>query len=138
MLDEFVHHGAEIAVLRDLWRWQHPIADDPVVERVIRGDAQVVAELGDHPPGSDLVAHAARYARWDLVVALVERGAPVPTTGQTPLHLAAGAGEGRVVELLLAHGADPTALDPEYRATPLQWAQFLGHPELSDLLTAEG
>ena len=25
MLDEFIHHGAEIALLRDLWRWQHPV-----------------------------------------------------------------------------------------------------------------
>ena len=23
MLDEFIHHGAEIALLRDLWRWQN-------------------------------------------------------------------------------------------------------------------
>src|SRR5262249_60814617 len=41
MLDEFVHHGAELGVLRDLWRWQHPIAD-PLHELVIRGDMTVL------------------------------------------------------------------------------------------------
>ena len=31
MLDEFIHHGAEIGLLRDLWRWQHTtVADDPL------------------------------------------------------------------------------------------------------------
>src|SRR5262245_19707337 len=35
MLDEFVHHGAEIALLRDLWRWQHSLAADPLVERTM-------------------------------------------------------------------------------------------------------
>ena len=28
MLDEFVHHGAEIALLRDLWRWQNTTVAD--------------------------------------------------------------------------------------------------------------
>src|SRR5206468_10803570 len=46
MLDEFIHHGAEIALLRDLWRWQNTtVADDPRVERIIRGDSGVLDEL---------------------------------------------------------------------------------------------
>ena len=43
------------------------------------------------------------------MVGLIERGAPVPTTGRTPLHIAAGAGELAVVELLLERGADVNA-----------------------------
>jgi hypothetical protein len=40
-----------------------------------------------------------------------------------------------VVRALLEHGADPTATDPEFRATPLQWARFLHHRKVVDLLT---
>jgi hypothetical protein len=130
MLDEFVHHGAEIALLRDLWRWQHPVADDPWVERVMRGDASLLDDIGAEHLTADLVDRAAAYGRWDLVVSLVERGAPVGTSGRTPLHLAAGAGELEVVEVLLQHGADPGATDPDFHATPRQWAEFLRHPEV--------
>jgi hypothetical protein len=89
MLDEYIHHGAELAQMRDLWRWQHALAGtDPLVERIIRGDATVLDDI-EGAPSAELVAHAARYARWDLVVALVERGAPAPPSGKTPLHFAA-------------------------------------------------
>jgi hypothetical protein len=135
MLDEFVHHGAEIALLRDLWRWQHGLAADPLVERVMRGDASLLDDAQE-PARAELVDVAARYGRWDLVTGFVERGAPISTTGQTALHLAAGAGELDVVKLLLEHGADPTATDPEYRATPAQWASFLRHPQVAEYLAA--
>jgi hypothetical protein len=134
MLDEFIHHGAEIAVLRDLWRWQRTIVDDPRIERVIRGDAGVLDGFDPATATSDLVDHAAAYARWGLVVGLVQRGAPFSTTGRTPLHLAAGAGELDVVKVLLDHGADATVKDPEYRATPRQWADFLQHPRVAEYL----
>ena len=108
MLDEFIHHGAEIAVLRDLWRWQHDlVSTDPLVERIIRGDLTVLDRFDDEPPPAELVDHAAAYGRWDLVTGFVERGAPISTTGRTPLHVAAGAGELAVVQLLLDRGADP-------------------------------
>jgi hypothetical protein len=138
MLDEFIHHGAEIALLRDLWRWQRTtVADDPLLERVVRGDPRVLDELGEPNDGSltaELVDHAARYGRWDLVVGLVQRGAPIRGTGRTPLHVAAGAGELDVVKALLDHGADPTVTDPEYHATPHQWAAFLQHGEVAEYL----
>jgi len=135
MLDEFIHHGAEIAVLRDLWRWQNTtVAGDPRVERVIRGDASVLDEFERETPSSDLVDQAAGYGRWNLVIGLVQRGAPISTTGRTPLHLAAGAGELEVVKTLLDHGADPAATDPEFHATPRQWAEFLHHPRVAEYL----
>jgi hypothetical protein len=135
MLDEFIHHGAEIALLRDLWRWQHTtVADDPRVERVIRGDPSVLDELDDENLTSDLVDDAARYGRWDLVVGLVQRGAPIRGTGRTPLHVAAGAGELDVVKTLLDHGADPRVTDPEFQATPRQWAGFLQHRAVAEYL----
>ena len=126
MLDEFIHHGAEIAFLRDLWRWQQRIVpDDPIVERVIRGDASVLDLFETAAPSAELVDTAAAYGRWHLVLGLVERGAPVVSSGMSPLHRAAGAGELEVTKALLDHGADPTARDPEFHATPLQWAEFL-------------
>ena len=100
MLDEFVHHGAEVGVLRDLWRWQRTtVADDPVVEQVIRGDLAVLDEVDVGRASSELVEQAAAYGRWDLLVGLVERGAPISSTGPTALHLAAGAGELAVVQV---------------------------------------
>ncbi|MEQ1785616.1 MAG: DinB family protein [Acidimicrobiales bacterium] len=134
MLDEFIHHGAEIALLRDLWRWQQPVDPDPLVDRVIRGDASVLDDLEPATATAELVDRAAAYGRWELVVGLVERGAPVATSGRTPLHLAAGAGELAVVVALLDVGADPTARDPEFHATPRQWAEFLRHPSVADHL----
>ena len=136
MLDEFIHHGAEIALLRDLWRWQNTtVAEDPLVERVIRGDASVLDDLGDVGPR--------RRARRPCgpLRPLGPRGRPranaahpFRTTGRTPLHIAAGAGELAVVKTLLDHGADPAATDPEFHATPLQWAEFLHHQDVVDLL----
>lgn len=135
MLDEFIHHGAEIALLRDLWRWQSTIiADNPQVERIIRGDSGVLDALDLEDASEDFVGHAARYGRWDLVLGLVQRGAPISMEGRTALHLAAGAGEIDVVKALLDRGVDPSTTDPEFHATPLQWAQFLHHSAVADLL----
>jgi ankyrin repeat protein len=72
------------------------------------------------------------------MVALVERGAPFRATGRTALHLAAGAGETVAVRALLDAGADAGARDPEFHATPAQWAAFLRHPEVEALLEGHG
>ncbi len=139
MLDEFIHHGAEIGLLRDQWLWRESgVVADPVVERVIRGDLSVLAEFADQAPSADLVGYAAAYGRWDVMVGLLERGAPVSTAGRTPLHLAAGAGELDVVKVLLDHGADISARDPEFHATPSQWADFLRRPNVAAYLSGLG
>ena len=139
MLDEFIHHGAEIALLRDLWRWQPGrISDDAIDERVVLGDRSVLDDIDDVSSAGALVARAAAYGRWTIVVDLIERGAPVPNIGRTPLHLAAGAGQLEVMRVLLAHGADPAAEDPQFHATPLQWADFLNEPHAVALLREHG
>ena len=97
MLDEFIHHGAEIGLLRDLWRWRQPVATDAHTERVIRGDPTVIDDLATVGDDVDLVDTAARYGRWELLVELVDAGLPVGSEGITPLHRAAGAGELRAV-----------------------------------------
>ncbi len=132
MLDEFIHHGAEVALLRDLWRWQRPLGVDENTERAVRGDLGLVADVADigAEAASALVTVAASYARWDLVTGLVGAGVMLPVGGRTPLHVAAGAGELDVVELLVEHGADVTAKDPEFGAAPLEWARFLDQPHV--------
>lgn len=137
MLDEFAHHGAEVALLRDLWRWQHRIDQDPDRERGMRGDLGVVAVAANEPEAAaELLRTAASYARWELVAALVDAGAPIPADGRTPLHVAAGAGELDIVQLLVERGADVTVKDPEFHATPLEWAQFLGQAAVTDWFRA--
>jgi len=134
MLDEFIHHSAEISMLRDLWRWQRPLPVDPLTEKVMRGDVTVLDDVDPGEGGDDLVEVAARYARWELLVALLDAGLPVGRAATTPLHRAAGAGELAAVESLLSHGADLGARDPEFHATPLQWADFLGSNNVAELL----
>ena len=136
MLDEFVHHGAEISLLRDLWRWQPSRLDGGSArERAMRGDMELLDEV-DADQATDLLDAAADHGRWELVLGLVERGARVRTSGRTPLHLAAGAGELDVVRALLDHGGDPTATDPVFEATPLGWARYLGQPATAEVLEA--
>lgn len=138
MLDEFIHHGAEIALLRDLWRWQHPIAADVNAERAMRGDLALIDDLPDldQPTATELMSLAASYARWDLVTALVDAGVVMPTSGRTPLHQAAGAGEFDVVRLLIERGADPEVRDPEFHARAVEWAGFLHQPHVVEWLEA--
>lgn len=138
MLDEFVHHGAELSLLRDLWRWQvGRVGDDRVLERVARGDLSVIDDLDGTPPAG-LVEQAAAYARWELVLALLSAGAPVATTGRTALHLAAGNGEVEATQALLDHGADPSIEDPDFHATPLVWAEFREQPAAAEVLRRAG
>lgn len=136
MLDEFVHHGAEVALLRDLWRWQHPLGTDTDGERAMRGDLSLVVGPEPLEPGAagELLRTAASYARWELVLALLASGARIPTDGRTPLHLAAGAGQLDVVTALVHRGADMNARDPEFTATPLEWAQFLKQSAVAEWL----
>ena len=53
MLDEFIHHGAKIGVLRDLFRWQHPLTGDDFHDRVARGDRTVIDEFPTIDAGPD-------------------------------------------------------------------------------------
>ena len=134
MLDEFIHHGAEVSLLRDLWGWQPGRLDGGSTrERAMRGDMDLLDDV-DADQATELLDPAADHGRWELVLGLVERGARLRTSGRTPLHLAAGAGEVAVVRALLDHGGDPTATDPVFEATPLGWARYLGQPATAALL----
>ncbi len=138
-LDELIHHGAEVGVLRDLFaasRPQPPIvaaaldADRPALEALLAADPELPAR---HP---DLLRQVAAAQRWDGVELLLQLGFPVdPPSGTAPVHYAAGAGELRIVRLLVDHGADLEARDPTFHETPRGWAAFFGHPEVADALS---
>ena len=140
MLDEFIHHGAEISLLRDLYRWQRPISDDALTERAIRGDRSLLDEVGsvDAERASVLLGTAAEFGRWGLVEEMVDRGVRPAATGRTPAHTAAGAGELELLRKLVDHGADLTTRDPDFDATPLTWARFIVRPEVVAWLEEQG
>ena len=75
---------------------------------------------------------------------LLDRGADVNAQSSgfdvqaSPLHWAAGGGDVALVELLLARGADPSARDPKYEATPYGSAEHHGHQAICDLLRRHG
>ena len=59
------------------------------------------------------------------------------TIGRTPLHIAAGAGHKKIVELLIAKGADVNAMDI-IEWSPLHYATIWKHKEIVELLIANG
>ena len=56
----------------------------------------------------------------------------------TPLHIAAASGNAALTELLLAHGADPNALDVGDNASPLHYAAERGWLDCVRLLVESG
>jgi hypothetical protein len=141
IIDELIHHGAEVALLRDLYRARQ--ADDPVVTALLTGDDAAVGALDEtslkavrtsHP---DLVLTAAATARWDAIARLLDLGFSIEGRGgRTPLHHAAAAGRLDTITLLIDRGADVSQRDPVYRATPVQWAEFFNQAEAAAALAS--
>ncbi|MDQ0781317.1 ankyrin repeat protein/ketosteroid isomerase-like protein [Chryseobacterium sp. W4I1] len=76
-----------------------------------------------------------------LVESLLKNGvnADLPNSkGLTPLMLASGLGHIEIVKLLITHGADILAVDPNMGATALHKASQSGHPKIIELLLEEG
>ena len=121
MLDEFVHHGAEVSLLRDLYRATNTTGKPALNAEALR-------------PEPDGVARAAAAGRWDIVIDLIEAGCDVSGVGSTALHQAAGVGDLEVVRMLVERGADTSVADPQFEATPLGWAEFFGQRAVADYL----
>ncbi len=119
-----------------------------IVERLIAWGADVDAL--DHPPaegarGDTALAKACRGGRWAdteaAALALLAAGADVTRLDfydMTPLHHAAGTGSPRLVEALIAAGADPDARDPRFGRIPLHDAAEDGNAAAIPRLIAAG
>jgi hypothetical protein len=142
IVDELIHHGAEVGLLRDLYRAELP--RDPFIEACLKADEDAIASLraadptivgraiAEHP---DLMLRAAAIGRWEAVPGLAELGFSVAgREGRTPLHHAAAANNVEAVRLLVELGADLDAVDPTYRSTPLGWAEYFGRTEAAEAL----
>jgi hypothetical protein len=134
ILDEAIHHGAEVGVLRDLYRAQR--GQDGDVSALLRGESIAPTAIENsrakHP---DLTLRAAATAYWEAIPHLLELGFGVEgRDGRTPLHHAAADGRLELMKLLIDAGADVTARDPVYKATPAEWADYFGHKEAVEFL----
>ena len=141
-LDEVIHHGAEIALLRDLYRARRP--EDPFVLAVLKGDRAEVermcaqddglaARMVEADPG--LMLRAAETGRWPAIPILADLGFPLEgPTGRGPLHHATAANHLDTIRYLVERGADTDAKDPTYDSTPLGWAEYFNFTEAADYL----
>ncbi|MFD7155385.1 DinB family protein [Kribbella sp. NPDC059898] len=129
IIDELVHHGAEVGTVRDFYHGLR--ADDPFP-----------AALAGHLTPADrpaLLAEAAAAQRWDVVRQLADRGFGVDERtagGMTAAHLAAGTGELDTLRFLVDHGADLSLKDTQYDVDVPGWAEFFEQQEVADYLTA--
>jgi len=90
-----------------------------------------LAVLVDAVSRGDVEAASAILAA-DPALARQEQG------GATPLHYAAVHGQRAAVDLLIDHGADLGALDQEYGAAPIGWANEKGYMDLVRHMRARG
>jgi hypothetical protein len=141
---EVMAHGAEICLLRDLYR-AHSDRENPLVAACLTGDRDAAAAVLAGDPAvveqvragrPQLVVEVAGLRHWDVVRLLVDEGFDVnsgsPEPG--PLHYAAAAGALDEVRLLVEQGADTTAVDVKFGAPPAGWADHFGHAEVAAYL----
>jgi ankyrin repeat protein len=106
-------------------------ADEATMRSMLAADPG----LRDRHP--DLVTRMAEDRNWSAVRVLVDLGLGVngvTSDGATALHYAAAAGELSIARLLVEHGADHTAREPQFNAQPAGWAQYFKKPETQKYL----
>lgn len=123
IIDELIHHAAEVSLLRDLYQAAHTTDDELVA--VLSGDTTQLDDLRARRPA--IVADVASTGNWDAAARLIDLGFDVNPEGvvASPLHHAAGLGRIDLVRTLVEHGARTDAIDTIYKVTPLVWAQTM-------------
>lgn len=127
ILDELIHHGAEVGTVRDFYRGAH--AEDPFA----------AALAGEFTPADRpaLLAEAAAAQRWDLIPQLAAVGFAVnePTANNvTAAHLAAGTGTLDTLRFLVENGADLSLTDSQFNADVRGWAQWFKQTDAAEYL----
>ncbi len=123
IIDELIHHGAEVGLLRDLYLAAR--TTDEVLVEVLAGDTSRLDNLRERRPA--IVADLASAGHWLAAARLVELGFEVNPEGvvASPLHHAAVLGRIDLVRTLVDHGARIDAVDTVYKVSPLVWAQTM-------------
>lgn len=150
---EIIHHGAEIALLRDLYRatqLARPLVqallsgDESHLKRLIAEDPDAIDRLkAEHP---DLLSQAAQSGSGAAVRILARHGFDPaaeastaarqawPRVARPALHAAAALGNVAMCRLLVDLGADLTHRDKTWNETPLGWAKFCNQAAAADYL----
>jgi ankyrin repeat protein len=96
------------------------------------GDLETLAAMTGRDPAvarlDSVMMGAVEFGHYALVEWLLAHGASANARAeaqsrQTALHSAAWNGDLRMVQLLVAAGADPALLDEEHQTNPLRWAE---------------
>ena len=144
---EFMAHGAEMCLLRDLHRVL--VDQNPLERAMYAGDAEHVARiLATAPPLTvanlasripSLLAEVAALHHWDVVRLLASNGFPLTSAtaaGITALHYAAAAGALDEVRWLITKGANASAVESVFGFDPAGWADHFKQPETAEYLRA--
>ena len=108
--------------------------DRAAVAAIMATDPTLAGRAAEAEP--ERVIRAAELGRREAVRLLVELGFDVNVIRRTSaLHAAAYRGDLEMVKLLCELGADPTARDTEFGATPLGWARHNQKDEVAAYLT---
>jgi hypothetical protein len=117
------------------------IGDRDRVEQFLAADPTLADQAMTTYP--DQLVRGAQRSSVDGVALLIDLGFDVNAINRVdryhesaPLHEAAATGNLEVIELLLAHGADPDLRDGSYHSTPAGWAEHSGHREAERYLRA--
>jgi hypothetical protein len=132
-LDELIHHGSEVATMRDFFRATQPV--EPFLQACLDADRVAVESMLPNDRYPTLVADMAARQNWPAVRLLVDLGFDVnAAAGTTALHYAAGAGELDIVRLLVERGADRSVRDSQFNLPPAGWARYFGQREVAGYL----
>ncbi|UCC43765.1 MAG: ankyrin repeat domain-containing protein [Candidatus Zixiibacteriota bacterium] len=137
-----IEHGAPLDAASDSCtgpiEWAVGAGTVEQLQLLIESGANVNADLGE---GETALNKATRQGKEDKAAVLLEAHAEVNRQdsryGRAPLHWCAIKGMSRVVELLLASGANVDAPDNAGHS-PLYFAARYGHKTVADLLKAGG